>query len=180
MAARTRCLSRRFEKTLVWALHARQVRKHRILFAAHLLAVASLALEHGADEDQAIGALLHDAIKDEDVTVAEVPRRFAPRVAAIVERLHRRARAGRRPPSRERKEAYLAHLADTSAAVRVGVGVLGMAQSGFAPGLAPRSDAAWSDTVAQRLERLPAREDAATAGQGQLLAGDPERIAAVG
>ena len=56
-------LSRRFEAALLLAtrLHATQTRKGgRIPYVSHLLGVASLALEHGADEDVAIGALLHD------------------------------------------------------------------------------------------------------------------------
>src|SRR5438094_10327878 len=53
-------LSQRFEAALVFAnrLHATQTRKGtRIPYVSHLLGVAGLALEHGADEDVAIGAL---------------------------------------------------------------------------------------------------------------------------
>jgi (p)ppGpp synthase/HD superfamily hydrolase len=34
-------------------------------YISHLLGVASLAIENGADEDQAIAALLHDAVEDQ-------------------------------------------------------------------------------------------------------------------
>lgn len=61
-------LSPRFEDALVFAaqLHTRQKRKGtEIPYVAHLLAVAGLALEYGANEDEAIAALLHDAIEDQ-------------------------------------------------------------------------------------------------------------------
>jgi GTP pyrophosphokinase len=63
-------LSLRFSEALRGAaeLHARQVRKGtKIPYIAHLLGVASIALHHGADEDEAIAALLHDAIEDAPV-----------------------------------------------------------------------------------------------------------------
>jgi len=42
-------------------LHARQARKDTtISYLTHLMAVCSLVLEDGGDEDQAIAALLHD------------------------------------------------------------------------------------------------------------------------
>jgi GTP pyrophosphokinase len=58
-------LSDRFTDALTFAtqLHAKQTRKGGgIPYIAHLLGVASIALEHGANEDEAIAALLHDAI----------------------------------------------------------------------------------------------------------------------
>ena len=51
--------------TMAWEVHGHQLRKKtRIPYIAHVMAVCSLALEHGADEDVAIAALLHDAIED--------------------------------------------------------------------------------------------------------------------
>lgn len=58
-------LSERFIEALVFAsqLHANQTRKGSgVPYIAHLMGVASIALEHGANEDEAIAALLHDAI----------------------------------------------------------------------------------------------------------------------
>lgn len=51
------------------------------------LAVSSLVIEHGGDEDQAIVALLHDAIEDQGGPRArdEIMRRFGKRVTDIVE-----------------------------------------------------------------------------------------------
>ncbi len=83
-------LTIRFQEALVYAaqLHSTQVRKGTSTpYVAHLLAVASLALEHGADEDEAIAALLHDSIEDQDgdSTRQEVRRRFGDRVTEIVD-----------------------------------------------------------------------------------------------
>ena len=82
-------LSRRFEQALTCAvqLHARQPRKGTdIPYVSHLLAVTSLALEHGADEDEAIAALLHDAVEDQGgkPTHEAIRRQFGERVARIV------------------------------------------------------------------------------------------------
>jgi hypothetical protein len=55
----TTVLTQRFAEALVWVmhLHGQQVRKGtQIPYLAHLLAVASLVLEHGATEDEAIAA----------------------------------------------------------------------------------------------------------------------------
>src|SRR2546427_9730206 len=83
-------LSRRFEAALLLAtrLHATQTRKGgRIPYVSRLLGVASLALEHGGDEDVAIAALLHDAVEDQGgrPTLARIRRRFGARVAEIVD-----------------------------------------------------------------------------------------------
>ena len=83
-------LTTRFSDALAYAcqLHAAQVRKGSgVPYVAHLLAVASLALEHGADEDQAIAAVLHDAVEDQGgaPVLAEIARRFGASVAAIVD-----------------------------------------------------------------------------------------------
>lgn len=55
----------RFESALAYAarFHAGQRRKGtRIPYIAHPLAVASIVLEYGGNEDEAIAALLHDVI----------------------------------------------------------------------------------------------------------------------
>ncbi|HEY9812232.1 MAG TPA: HD domain-containing protein, partial [Candidatus Sericytochromatia bacterium] len=61
-------LSNRFIEAVAFAneLHANQKRKGSdIPYIAHLLAVSSIVLEHGGNEDEAIAALLHDAIEDQ-------------------------------------------------------------------------------------------------------------------
>jgi len=63
----TPLLTERFDAALHYATahHAQQLRKGTpIPYAAHLLAVASLVLEMHGDEDEAIGALLHDVVED--------------------------------------------------------------------------------------------------------------------
>lgn len=119
----TMSLSQRFEEALRWAaqLHAGQVRKDTAIpYIAHPLAVASLALEQGAGEDEAIAALLHDAIEDQGGagTGEEIRRRFGEGVASIVVGCTD-THTTPRPPWRERKEAYLAHLPAASAAIRL-------------------------------------------------------------
>ncbi len=112
--AQTPLLSPRFEQALVFAcqLHARQLRKGTdIPYVSHLLAVSSLVLENGGDEDGAIAALLHDAVEDQGglPTLAEIRNRFGERVAAIVEGCTD-ADTIPKPPWRERKERYIAHV----------------------------------------------------------------------
>jgi (p)ppGpp synthase/HD superfamily hydrolase len=83
-------LGSRFEEALTVAarLHATQTKKGTsVPYIAHLLAVASLVLEDGGDEDQAIAALLHDSIEDQGLAEAEIEARFGPlplRSAAIL------------------------------------------------------------------------------------------------
>jgi len=83
-------LSPRFSDALVFAaeLHADQQRKVTgTPYLAHLLRVAGIALEHGAGEDQAIAALLHDAVEDQGGPAVrdELRRRFGETVVAIVD-----------------------------------------------------------------------------------------------
>lgn len=116
-------LTRRFEEALVYAaqLHSAQERKvSGVPYVAHLLAVASLVLEHGGTEDEAIAALLHDAIEDQGgaATREEIRRRFGDDVTAIVEGCSD-ADTVPKPPWRARKEAYLAHLPTASPSVRM-------------------------------------------------------------
>jgi hypothetical protein len=52
--------------TLACALHRTQARKGtQIPYVSHLLSVAGIALEYGATEDEAIAAVLHDAVEDQ-------------------------------------------------------------------------------------------------------------------
>ncbi len=113
----------RFEEALVYAaqLHARQKRKGGDTpYVAHLLAVAALVIEHGGDEDQAIAALLHDAVEDQggEATRREIARRFGDEVAFIVEGCTD-ADTVPKPPWRERKEKYIEHLRTLPERVRL-------------------------------------------------------------
>lgn len=113
-------LSRRFDEALGLAaeLHRDQQRKGtRIPYLAHLLGVAAIALEHGASEDQAIAALLHDAVEDQGgaSTLAMIRSRFGDAVAEIVQSCSD-ADEVPKPPWRARKEAYVAHLSQATRA----------------------------------------------------------------
>src|SRR5438477_9923924 len=86
----TTALSPRFEQALVYAamLHSGQGRKGTsIPYISHVLSVTALALEHGANEDEAVGALLHDAVEDAGGAprVDDIRARFGQTVAMIVE-----------------------------------------------------------------------------------------------
>ena len=96
-------------------IHADQVRKGSgVPYLGHLLGVASLVLEHGGDEDQAIAGLLHDAIEDQGAHQEPAIReRFGARVADIV-RGCTDADTLPKPPWQARKEAYIHHLEDAS------------------------------------------------------------------
>lgn len=116
-------LSERFTEALTFAtqLHATQIRKGSgIPYIAHLLGVASIALEYGANEDEAIAALLHDAIEDQGgaATREEIRRRFGDNVTEIVDGCTD-SDTTPKPPWRQRKEAYIAHIATASPSVRL-------------------------------------------------------------
>lgn len=111
-------LTERFQSALAFAteLHRHQRRKGTdIPYVSHLLGVASIVLEIGADEDQAIAALLHDAVEDRggETCLAEIRKRFGDRVAGIVSDCTD-ADTVPKPPWRERKETYIASLAHKS------------------------------------------------------------------
>ena len=79
---------------------------------AHLLGVCALVQHDGGDEDEAIAALLHDALEDkpEQITLAKIEESFGPKVASIVVVATDTPPdfgGGRKPPWRQRKERYL-------------------------------------------------------------------------
>jgi (p)ppGpp synthase/HD superfamily hydrolase len=110
--------SPRFDEALTYAcgLHADQQRKGSGMpYVAHLLGVTAIVLENGGSEDEAIGALLHDAVEDQGGAprLAEIRQRFGPAVAEIVDGCSD-SDTTPKPPWRERKEAYIAHLPQAS------------------------------------------------------------------
>jgi (p)ppGpp synthase/HD superfamily hydrolase len=118
-----RKIGRRFTDALVLAaeLHAGQRRKGKgPPYVAHLLGVTALAFDFGATEDEAIAALLHDAIEDAppDLGAAGVRRliaeHFGATVLEIVEGCTDSDEAPKKP-WRERKHAYVAHVATADA-----------------------------------------------------------------
>jgi len=114
-------LSARFEEALVFAsrLHAHQVRKgSEVPYVAHLLAVAAIVLENNGNEDEAIAALLHDAIEDQggEATRQEIYRRFGATVVEIVNGCTD-TDIFPKPPWQARKQAYIDNLTSASSSV---------------------------------------------------------------
>jgi 5'-deoxynucleotidase YfbR-like HD superfamily hydrolase len=112
-----------FESALKFAsrLHAKQARKgSNAPYISHLLAVAAIALEHGATEKEAIAALLHDAVEDQggQATLDEIRRRYGKRVARIVDAVSDTDQSPK-PPWRERKEAYVERIRSEPYSVRL-------------------------------------------------------------
>ena len=120
-------LTSRFEEALTYAsrAHRDHIRKvspdearttdSEVPYVAHLLGVTSLVLEHGGGEDEAIAALLHDAIEDtggparrEDIRV-----RFGDEVVRLVEACSD-SDGETKAPWEERKRAYIGHLGVSS------------------------------------------------------------------
>jgi (p)ppGpp synthase/HD superfamily hydrolase len=89
-------------------------------YVSHLLAVCELTLEYGGDEDEAIAALLHDAIEDQGGAAAraEILREYGSRVTEIVDGCTDTDQSPK-PAWRPRKEAYIRHVAQASASVRL-------------------------------------------------------------
>ena len=84
------------------------------------MAVASLALEHGATEDEAIAAVLHDAVEDQGgaATQEAIRQRFGPAVADIVAGCTDTDQMPK-PPWEARKQACVDRLASAPASVRL-------------------------------------------------------------
>lgn len=128
---RTPRYQQRFVEALQFAAqeHSGQLRKigpdeprdpeSGVPYIAHLLAVAAIVWEAGGDEDQAVAGLLHDAVEDQDVPVADIAARFGAEVARIVDACseHWARGAGGKPPWLERKQAHLERLREADAAV---------------------------------------------------------------
>ncbi|MBX7432246.1 HD domain-containing protein [Mycobacterium sp. Y57] len=113
-------LGGQFSKALVYAelKHHNQVRKAgEIPYLGHLLSVAGLVLEGDGTETQAIAALLHDCVEDAGgpATLAEIRANFGDEVARIVDQCSDTDETPK-PPWRQRKQAYIAHLADVDEA----------------------------------------------------------------
>jgi (p)ppGpp synthase/HD superfamily hydrolase len=103
-------------------IHGTQVRKGTTIpYLSHLLGTCGIALDYGANEDEAIAALLHDAIEDGEPTEAARATvwRFGDEVGRIVEGCTDGVPGpdGLKPPWLERKKAYLARIADDDRSV---------------------------------------------------------------
>jgi (p)ppGpp synthase/HD superfamily hydrolase len=117
--------STRFDEALRYAsdIHRAQVRKATetlgepavtIPYIGHLIGAASIVIDAGGDEDEAIAALLHDAAEDQggEARLVDIAERFGPIVATIVEGCSDSLVQDpqNKEEWRERKERYIAHL----------------------------------------------------------------------
>jgi (p)ppGpp synthase/HD superfamily hydrolase len=115
-------LSERFDRALLLAssLHRRQMRKGTsVPYVSHLLATAAIVLEHGGGEDEAIAALLHDAVEDCGAEqLQKIREMFGEPVARIVDACSDTDQQPK-PPWRDRKEAYIARIATEPSEARL-------------------------------------------------------------
>ena len=114
-------LTDRFSEALTYTfdLHREQKRKGtEIPYAGHLLEVAGIVIDYGGSEDEAIAALLHDAIEDQGgaKTREEIRNLFGENVTRIVEGCTDTDEYPK-PPWKDRKEAYLKHIAHAEPSV---------------------------------------------------------------
>jgi len=115
-------INERIERALALAsrLHRNQQRKGSgVPYLSHLLGVASIVLEYMGSEDEAIAALLHDAVEDQGgkPILEMIQSEFGANVADIVAGCSD-SFSTPKPPWRVRKEEYLEHLVQAPRSVR--------------------------------------------------------------
>ena len=117
-------LTDRFFTAMAYAsdAHKEQVRNSTdIAYISHPFGVASLVIEAGGDEDQAIAGLLHDVAEDcgGEPRLADIAERFGDRVAHIVRGCSDSlvVDEDKKAPWKERKEAHIAHLRSSNSDV---------------------------------------------------------------
>ncbi len=101
--------------------HGNQTRKKTgIPYVAHILGVTAIALEYGANETEAIGALLHDTVEDcgGAERLRDIRKKFGDDVGRIVDGCTDTDQTPK-PPWLERKRAYLEHLKDSDSSTRL-------------------------------------------------------------
>src|ERR1700730_13126149 len=104
--------------------HAGQTRKRTAVpYLSHLMAVASLVLEAGGDEDMAMAALLHDVVEDCGgmPRLREVRKQFGSRVTKFVEGCTD-SFVEPKPEWLERKKGYLREVKHADAEKRLVAG----------------------------------------------------------
>src|SRR5438552_17102351 len=116
-------LSEKFEEALIYATraHAHQTRKKAgIPFVAHILGVTAIALEYGANETEAIGALLHDPVEDcgGAERLRDIREKFGDDAARIVDGCTDTYETPK-APWLERKRAYIEDLKDSESSTRL-------------------------------------------------------------
>ena len=104
-------LTARFDEAFAYAhaVHATQVRKVTgTPYIGHLIGVSSIVIDDGGGEDEAIAALLHDAVEDGGgrARLDDIRARFGDAVATIVEDCTDSWTTPKKPWA-ERKKAYV-------------------------------------------------------------------------
>jgi (p)ppGpp synthase/HD superfamily hydrolase len=119
-------LTARFDAAFRYAAaaHAGQTRKGTPRpYLGHLMSVAALVLQYGGDEEQAIAALLHDAVEAAGgrPRLEDIRRKFGRRVARIVAGCSDSfdVNPADRAPWKERKLAYIARVPAEPAEVKL-------------------------------------------------------------
>ena len=121
-----RHLGPKFEEAfqLAFDLHqtkGKQGRKGRDTpYVSHRMAVAALVLEFGGSEEEAIAALLHDAVEDQGgcKTLRLIEDKFGPKVAKIVDDCSD-CEGEPKPAWLERKKKYIEHRPHVSPSSRM-------------------------------------------------------------
>jgi (p)ppGpp synthase/HD superfamily hydrolase len=116
-------LSEKFQEALLYATraHGDQTRKKTgIPVIAHLLGVTAIAMEYGANETEAIGALLHDTVEDCGGAhrLCDIRETFGENVATIVDGCTDTYELPK-PPWLERKRAYIEHVKKADSSTRL-------------------------------------------------------------
>jgi (p)ppGpp synthase/HD superfamily hydrolase len=116
-------LSEKFQEALIYATraHGDQTRKKTgIPFVAHILGVSAIAMEYGANETEAIGALLHDTVEDCGGAhrLCDIREKFGDNVAAIVHGCTDTYESPK-PAWLERKRGYIEHLTESDSSTRL-------------------------------------------------------------
>lgn len=104
---------------LAWDKHEGETRKgSEVPYVSHVWQVAALVMENGGSPEQAAAALLHDTAEDAggEAVLDEIRESCGAEVSALVRALSDSLVADptQKAPWRQRKEDYLAHLADAT------------------------------------------------------------------
>jgi (p)ppGpp synthase/HD superfamily hydrolase len=113
----------KFRKALLYAsrLHGGKLRKKtKIPDIGHILGVTAIALEYGATETEAIGALLHDAAEDGGgmKRLRDIRQKFGDAAAKIVDGCTD-SYAEPKPSWIERKRDYVRHVGKASSSTQL-------------------------------------------------------------
>jgi (p)ppGpp synthase/HD superfamily hydrolase len=102
-------------------LHQGQFRRGKAPFpyVSHLFSVACIIADYTKDEDIVIAGLLHDTLEDTEYTAEELAADFGSRVQSIVLGVSERTDPKDPRPWFERKDAYIATLANASEESRI-------------------------------------------------------------